>query len=210
MWVHESPDALQPISQKFLQRRLWNGSMARRTDDGLSVKTVERLLFSVIIIVIIIERFYIALFSALKQTHCAHVARDSEWVTVSFYNAFLNIHRSPVLTATALFYCCVAGAMRNCCPLGARSVCTIQPCTTLQCHFIQSHMGRVYVCLAVTCHLHFWQNDRNRFRATEVTPWWNGYRNKSQYRKLTLQKNIVPPLVRRFEPRDLLMTSPAL
>ena len=52
--------------------------MARRTDDGLSVKTVERLLFSVIIIVIIIERFYIALFSALKQIHCAHVARDSE------------------------------------------------------------------------------------------------------------------------------------
>ena len=28
--------------------------------------------------IIIIDRFYIALFTALEQTHCAHVARDSE------------------------------------------------------------------------------------------------------------------------------------
>ena len=36
---------------------------------------------------IIIHRFYTALFSALGQTHCAHVACDSERVTVSFYSA---------------------------------------------------------------------------------------------------------------------------
>ena len=30
------------------------------------------------IIIIIIHSFYIALFSALEQTHCAHVACDSE------------------------------------------------------------------------------------------------------------------------------------
>ena len=35
-------------------------------------------------IIIIIHRFSTALFSALEQTHCAHVACDSEWVTVSF------------------------------------------------------------------------------------------------------------------------------
>ena len=29
--------------------------------------------------IIIIHRFYIALFSALEQTHCAHVACDSEF-----------------------------------------------------------------------------------------------------------------------------------
>ena len=57
----------------------------------------------------------------------------------------------------------------KCCRLGASSVYTIQPCTRLQCHFIQSHIGRVYVCLAVTCHLHFWQNDRDLLRATAVT-----------------------------------------
>ena len=31
------------------------------------------------------DHFYIALFSALEQTHCALVACDSEWVTVAFY-----------------------------------------------------------------------------------------------------------------------------
>ena len=47
------------------------------------------------------------------------------------------------------------------------------------CHFMQSHMRKVYACLAVTCHLHFWQNDRVfLLRATAVTRGWNGYRHK--------------------------------
>ena len=62
------------------------------------------------------------------------------------------------------------------------------------CHFMQSHIRKVYACLAVTCHLHFWQNDRGLLRATAVTRGWNGYRNKSQHRKLTLEKKILPPL----------------
>ena len=36
---------------------------------------------------------------------------------------------------------------------------------------------KVYACLAVTCHLHFWQNDRDFLRATVVTRGWNGYRD---------------------------------
>ena len=60
---------------------------------------------------------------------------------------------------------------------------------------MQSHIRKVYVCLAVTCHLHFWQNDRDLLRATAVTRGWNGYRNKSQYRKSTLEKKILPPLL---------------
>ena len=54
----------------------------------------------------------------------------------------LNIHWSGVLTA--LFGCCMAGATWNCCCLSASSVYTLQPCTTLQCHFIQNHM-HIYV-----------------------------------------------------------------
>ena len=88
----------------------------------------------------------------------------------------------------------MAGATWNYCRLGASSVYTIQPCTSLQCHFIQSHIGRVYVCLAVTCHLHFWQNDLDILRATAVTLGWNVYRNKSQHSNLTLEKKILPPL----------------
>ena len=36
----------------------------------------------------------------------------------------------------------------------------------------------MYACLAVTCHLRFWQNDRGLLRATAVTRGWNGYRNR--------------------------------
>ena len=34
---------------------------------------------------------------------------------------------------------------------------------------MQSHIRKVYACLAVTCYLHFWQNDRDLLRATAVT-----------------------------------------
>ena len=57
----------------------------------------------------------------------------------------------------------------KCCRFGTSSVYTIQPCTRLQCHFIQSHIGRLHVCLGVTCHLHFWQNDLDLLCATVVT-----------------------------------------
>ena len=37
-------------------------------------------------------------------------------------------------------------------------------------------------------------------RATAVTRGWNGYRNKSQHRKSTLEKKILPPFQQGFEP----------
>ena len=45
-------------------------------------------------------------------------------------------------------------------------------------HFMQSRIRKVHPCLAVACHLHFWQNDRDLLRATAVTRGWNEYRNK--------------------------------
>ena len=44
------------------------------------------------------------------------------------------------------------------------------------CHFIQSHIRRAHACLAVTCHLHFWQDDRDRLRApmNQVKSSWKG------------------------------------
>ena len=97
----------------------------------------------------------------------------------------------------------------KCHRFGASSVYTIQPCTRLQCHFIEDHIGRIYACLTVTCHLHFWQNDRGLLRATAVTRGWNGYRNKSQHRKLTLEKKnylAAPPGTFRHE-SDALTTA---
>ena len=57
---------------------------------------------------VVVDRFYTALFSALEQAHCAFVACDSESVTLAFYSALLNIHRSGVLIA--LSGCYMAGA----------------------------------------------------------------------------------------------------
>ena len=119
------------------------------------------------------------LFSALELTHCAHWhVITNEWL-YPFIVHIINIHGSGVLVA--LCGCWMAGATWNA-AVSASSVYTIQPCTRLQCHFIQSHIGRVYVCLAVTCHLHFWQNDRDLLCATAVTWGWNRYQNKSSGR----------------------------
>ena len=45
-----------------------------------------------------------------------------------------------------------------------------------------------------------WPNDRDLLRATAVTLGWNGYRNKSHHRKLTLEKKILPSLLQGVEP----------
>ena len=89
--------------------------------------------------VVSIHSFYVALFSALEQTHCAywHVILN-EWL-YPFIARIINIHGSGVLIA--LFGCCMAGATWNA-AVSAQVLCK-------QCHFIQSHIGRVCVCLAV-------------------------------------------------------------
>ena len=142
----------------------------------------------------------IALFSALLSRLTALVC-DSTRVTsfiarffVFFVFVFLllNIHRSGVLTALAWLVPHETAAV------SAQGLCT--PYNHAPCHFMQSHIRKVYACLAVTCHLHFWQNDRDLSRATVVTRRWNGYRNKSQHRKSTLEKKILPPLQQGFEP----------
>ena len=76
-------------------------------------------------------------------------------------------------------------------------------CTTYNhapCHFMQSHIHTVHAYLAVTCHLHFRQNDQDLLHATALTLGWNGYRNESHHRKLTLKKKILLLLLQGFEP----------
>ena len=113
---------------------------------------------------------YIALFSALLSRLIA-LACGSTWVT-SFIARFLNIHRSGVLTALAWLVPHETAAV------SAQVLCTSY--NHAPCHFMQSHICMVYMCLAVTCHLHFWQNERDLLRATAVTRGWNGYRNTLQ------------------------------
>ena len=47
--------------------------------------------------------------------------------------------------------------------------------------------SKMYACLGVSRHLHFWQNDRGLVRATAITQGWNGHRI-SQLTKLTLER----------------------
>ena len=72
----------------------------------------------------------------------------------------------------------MAGAMWNCCNLGICSVYTMQSCTSLQSHFIWSHI----------CRVHVWDLF---FNATAVTQEWNRHWNKSLHRKLTLEKKFL-------------------
>ena len=57
-------------------------------------------------------------------------------------------------------------------------------CSHAPCHVMQSHIHEVHACLAVTCPLHFWQNDGDLLCATVVTRTCNGYWDKSQHRNL--------------------------
>ena len=64
------------------------------------------------------------------------------------------------------------------------------------CHFMQSHIHRVHACLDVTCHLHFWQNDRDLLHITVITVGgaqgggWGGGRatGTSQHTKLAWRR----------------------
>ena len=69
------------------------------------------------------------------------------------------------------------------------------------CHYMQSHVHKVHAYLAVTCHPHFWQNDLGLLHATAVTRGWNGYQNKCQHSKVTLEKKILCRSCRDSNPR---------
>ena len=64
---------------------------------------------------------------------------------------------------------------------------------------MQSHTHRMHVCLAVTCHLHFRQNDQDFFflHATAVT---TDTKIRFSTERVTLEKEILPPLLLGLEP----------
>ena len=114
---------------------------------------------------------------------CSNVSKHE---SVAFYSLFLNIHRSGVLTALVWLVPHETAAILM------RSVCTMSL-------HEKPHMWG-HACLAVTCHLHFWHNDQDLLHATVVTHGCNGYWNKSKHTKLTLEKNILLPLLLGSEP----------
>ena len=63
-------------------------------------------------------------------------------------------------------------------------IVTLSPCKAI--------IRRLHEYVALTCHLHFWQNDRDLLLATAVTRGWKSYRDQSQHRILTPEKRNVP------------------
>ena len=122
--------------QRFLVRPLLGSSFTLQGVGQLSVYDMEamkrnqwlqtfwlcsRVFLFFYFFIIISHNFYIALFSALEQIHCAHV-----WFSISeqlFITRLLNIHRSGVLKTLAWL------VPRETAAISARSVYTIQPCT---------------------------------------------------------------------------------
>ena len=132
---------------------------------------------------------YIALFSALLSRLTA-LACGSTWVTGFLYCFFFKISTEVVYLQRWHGWCHMKLQPSR------RRFCVHH--TTM--HHVTSCKATYVRCLAVTCHLYFWQNDRDLLSATAITHGWNRYRNKSQHRKSTLEKKILPLLLQGLEP----------
>ena len=86
----------------------------------------------------------------------------------SFIARFLNIHRSGVLTALAWLVPHETAA------ISAQVLCT--PYNHAPCHFTQSHIRKVYACLAVTCG---GGTDTEIRVSTESRPWRRKFTRRS-------------------------------
>ena len=118
--------------------------------------------------VVVVDCFYIALFSALEQTHCTHM-----WFWISDYLLIACFRISTEVVYVQCYLVVTWLVPHETAAIWAWSVYTIQSCTMSR-HLMQSHICRVHTGLAVTCHLHFWQNDGDLLHATAITQGWNG------------------------------------
>ena len=75
---------------------------------------------------------------------------------------------------------------------------------------MQNHMRNVHVHLAVTCHLHFWQNDRDLLRATAATRGVERMPKSKSAQKVDPGEDNYPATPAVIGNRDLSVTSPAL
>ena len=129
---------------------------------------------------------YTARFSALEHTHYARCG------STAFYSVFFFLISTEVVYLRRWHHMKLLPSRREFC-VHHTTVHHVTSCKA-------TYDGKVYACSAATCPLHFWQNDRDFLRATAVTREWNGYRNKIQHRKSTLEKKILLPLLQGFDP----------
>ena len=142
---------------------------------------------------------YIAQFSALEQSPCTRM-----WFYMSDQLSTAHFW----ISTEVVYLQCLLGWCHMKLLLSWPKFCVHH--TTMHHVTMQNHIRKVYACLAVTCHLHFWQNDRDLLHAIAVTQGWNRYQNKSPHKKLTLEKKISSTVPAGNRTCDLSITSPAL
>ena len=134
--------------------------------------------------VVVVGRFYTVLFSTLKQTHWTLVCDSNE--TLAIYSTLLNY---------TLKWCtrCTVWLLHGWC-----HVKLLPPWCMFCVHHTTVHLftvsldskphtrDRVHVHLGVTCHLHFWQIDKDLFMC--YCNCGNPGVEQSQHRKLTQEK----------------------
>ena len=189
--------------RRFSEPERWTSELGKVSPVPGCRQTWAILLLRLLLLIAFIERC--SLLSNRRTALFPHVI-PSKWL--AFLLRILNIHRSGV--RTELTGCYMIDATWNCCRLGVRSVCTIQPCTSLRCKFIRSHRRSVRVCLGVTCHLQFWENDRDLSRATAVTRGWNAYQKYELAKKVHPGEETSPVMPVGTRTQDLSIASPTL
>ena len=70
--------------------------------------------------------------------------------------------------------------------------------------------SRVYACLDVTCHLHYWQNDQGLLSATAETQGWNRHQTRESAHKVNSGKEHSPTARGGIQTCNLPITSPVL
>ena len=156
----------RPLMEEVMQRATVTVSFVKGLDTNARGDLKKRR--KNLKIVVVVDCFYITLFSALDQTHCTHM-----WFWISDY---LLIACFRISTEVVYLQCCLIVTWlvpHETVAVWVWPVYTIQPCT-MSCHLMQSHICRVHAGLAVNCHLHFWQNDEDLLHATDITRGWNG------------------------------------
>ena len=147
-----------------------------------------------------------------EQTHCALVVYIYiymcviEWVTTDLCSTFWI----SIKVVVSLFSFSVVPWLVPCqtAPVLAQVLCTPynhEPLYTTVSLFKAVYIR--YVCFAVTCYAHFWQNDQHPLCAIALARRWNVYWSNSQHRKLTLEKKILLPLLPGLKPHDLSITN---
>ena len=97
--THTIGTCIGPSCPKELSRKVPHQQVQQAEHQIIrGIDADRQRIFLICSVIVVVDRFCIAVFSTLEQTHCAYVRCDSKWVT-SFLRCTLNIHPRDVLTA---------------------------------------------------------------------------------------------------------------